>query len=127
MSDPEKYSKPGDMIISVIDEMQDWILENIEKNVTASKVIDRSGYSRWHFQRKFHQHSGLTLSAFIVKAKAEQSRHDIIYTRLCFTEIAAKHGFKSIHTFMRAIKRVYRMTPGEMRNGGLHEARDILL
>jgi len=114
----DNKSSANNLIESVIEDTKIWIKNNLDKDLTSCGVSSRSGYTRWYFQRSFSQKSGMTLKSYIQKARIEVAMHDIMYSDLSFTNIAWNHGFNSVHTFLRAVKKFYSMTPSEIRECG---------
>lgn len=53
--------------------------------------------------------------------------YDIPYTDMEFTEIATKHGFNSLHTFIRSVQRQCHMTPSKLRETGMNSSPDRLI
>ena len=43
----------------------DWIENNLGHDLHLDEVARRSGYSRWHLQRLFRQHTGFSLAEYI--------------------------------------------------------------
>jgi len=43
----------------------DWIDNNIEARLDLDTVADRAGYSKWHLQRMFKEHTGYPLGEYI--------------------------------------------------------------
>ncbi|MGK3125962.1 helix-turn-helix transcriptional regulator [Candidatus Pantoea formicae] len=112
----EHKSSANNLIDSVIEDTKVWIQKNLDKNLTSCSVCSRTGYTRWYFQRSFRQKAGITLKNYIQKARVEGAMYDIMYSELPFTSIAWNHGFNSVHTFLRSVKKFHGMTPSEIRD-----------
>lgn len=100
---------------NIIMEIILWIENNIETKLSLDVVANRSGYSKWHFQRMFKNYTGLALGAYIrarrlsCAAVALRMTHDRIF------DIAIKYFFDSQQTFARAFKQQFKMAPSQYR------------
>lgn len=50
---------------NVIREMILWIEKNLESRLSLDTVAEKSGYTKWHFQRLFKNQTGLALGSYI--------------------------------------------------------------
>ena len=111
----DNQSDVSNIIVNVVEEIKCWIQLNLDKKITVKSVSSRAGYSRWYFQRRFREITGTGLSDFILKTRLDDALNDITMTCKSFVDIAEQHGFGSIHTFIRATRKFYHMTPSEIR------------
>ncbi|MCU6238865.1 AraC family transcriptional regulator, partial [Morganella morganii] len=49
----------------VVDEILNWIENNLESDLSLEAVAGKAGYSKWHFQRIFKQQTGYTLASYV--------------------------------------------------------------
>lgn len=74
-----------------------------------------------HFRLLFHQHFGLTPRAFLRRARLRRAQELMAGTSMTLSEIAAKSGFATVHSFSRAFRSQEGMSPRAYR----HYARDV--
>ncbi len=54
---------------SFFDDLIHWIDTHIENRLNLDMVADRAGYSKWHLQRMFKEHTGHALGEYIRNQK----------------------------------------------------------
>ncbi|KKW49445.1 hypothetical protein XB02_17895 [Pantoea ananatis] len=123
MSMRDNKISANSMIESVINDTKIWIKNNFYKDLNSNVVSSRSGYTRWYFQRSFSKKEGISLKNYIQKTRVEVAIHDIMHSDLSFNKISCSHGFNSVHTFLRAVKKIHGMTPSELRKH--HQTEEI--
>ncbi|WP_184999448.1 MULTISPECIES: helix-turn-helix domain-containing protein [unclassified Enterobacter] len=75
----------------------------------------RAGFSRWHMQRIFKQHTGITLGRYIRILRLSNAAIDLINTAYPVIEIALQYGYESQQTFTRAMKCHTGFNPGAIK------------
>jgi AraC-like DNA-binding protein len=103
----ESEGSANTFIQQVICEAIKWIDDHLQDRLSVAIVADRSGYTRWYFQRKFHQLTGLTVLDYI--------------------QIAQNHGFSDNNQLSRAIQKYLGMTVTELRMKGGSSGTDAAL
>ncbi|MDU2481598.1 MAG: AraC family transcriptional regulator [Klebsiella sp.] len=82
---------------AIIQDLIDWIDNHLDSRLDIDTVARRSGYSKWHLQRIFKEHTGQPLGEYIRAQKLQKS------------------GFDSQQSFNRSFKRQYGQAPGVWR------------
>ncbi|WP_300004382.1 helix-turn-helix transcriptional regulator [uncultured Cedecea sp.] len=100
---------------NIVDELFLWIAQQPDKPISISLVAERAGFSRWHFQRMFKKHTGMTLGRYIKNIRLDQAIVELITGDDPIIFIALQYGYESQQTFTRAIKSYTGMNPGEIR------------
>lgn len=100
---------------SVIREIILWIEQNLESRLSLDIVADRSGYTKWHFQRIFKSQTGLALGAYIRARRLSCAAASLRLTDVSVLDISLKYHFDSQQTFCRAFKKQFNMTPSDYR------------
>lgn len=103
-----------------------WIDTNIENRLNLDTVASRAGYSKWHLQRMFKEHTGLALGEYIRTKKLERSACRLTHSQEPILNVALAMGFDSQQSFNRSFKRHYGMAPGTWRRASQVE-QSILL
>jgi len=104
------------MSIRTIENMVDWVENNLEEKPTLDKMSSHVGYSPYYCSAKFHETVGLTFKAYVQKRKLSSSTKDLIESEYRIIDIAAKYGFSSHEAFTRAFIREYGLSPSHYRN-----------
>ncbi len=58
---------------AIIQDLIDWIDNHLDSRLDIDTVARRAGYSKWHLQRIFKEHTGQPLGEYI-RAKSCKSR-----------------------------------------------------
>lgn len=99
----------------IVDELFRWIAQQTEKSLDIYQVAERAGFSRWHLQRIFKKHTGITLGRYIKNTRLEQAMIKLAQTNDPIISIALQYGYESQQAFTRAIKNHTGINPGEIR------------
>ncbi len=100
---------------SVIREIILWIEQHLESRLSLDIVADRSGYTKWHFQRIFKSQTGLALGAYIRARRLSCAAASLRLTSDSVMDISLKYRFDSQQTFCRAFKKQFNITPSDYR------------
>lgn len=99
----------------IISEIIRWIKLHPATILDTTSVARRAGFSRWHMQRLFKQHTGMTLGRYIKIVRLGYATIDLIKTKSPVIDIAMQYGYESQQTFTRAIKCHTGMNPGAIK------------
>ena len=100
---------------SVLSELVRWIKNNLEKKLTMRALSLFSGYSKWHLQRIFKEHTGYPLAEYIRAQKLQKSVERLSHSDEPILNVAIALGFDSQQSFNRSFKRQYGQAPGAWR------------
>ncbi|TPV77138.1 helix-turn-helix domain-containing protein [Klebsiella pneumoniae] len=93
---------------AIIQDLIDWIDNHLDSRLDIDTVARRAGYSKWHLQRIFKEHTGQPLGEYIRAKKLQKSIERIL-------NVAIALGFDSQQSFNRSFKRQYGQAPGVWR------------
>jgi transcriptional regulator GlxA family with amidase domain len=96
-------------------ELQDWVVENLDADLTVERLAGRAGMSRRHFARSFAGETGVTPGRFVEDVRVEAARRLLESTSRSLEEVAATCGFGTAETMRRAFLRSVRVPPAEYR------------
>lgn len=92
-----------------------WIDNHLFDELTIAAVAGRSGYTRWYFQRKFHDMTGMTVIGYIKCRRLEHAVDDLLQGNKSLNDIACRFGFSGGHQLSRTIRKYMGMTVTELR------------
>ena len=76
--------------VTVVQQMIDWIEENMEDGPTLQKVSDAVGYSPWYCSCMFHDITGMTMKSYVSKRRLARATEEIRDTKERILDIADK-------------------------------------
>jgi AraC family transcriptional activator of mar-sox-rob regulon len=101
-------------------DLLNWIDNHLDSRLDINTVSERAGYSKWHLQRIFKQHTGYNLGEYIRAQKLKKSAERLSRTEEPILNVAISLGFDSQQSFNRSFKRQYGIAPGVWRRQLAH-------
>jgi AraC family transcriptional regulator len=101
--------------IDLIAESVEIIEKNLKEQFTVFDISKKLGYSYFHFSRLFKGVTGHCPSDYIVKRRLTEAASDLIHTKDKVIQIAYDYQFNSPEAFSRAFKRMFSISPLQMR------------
>ncbi len=92
-----------------------WIAADLDSRLDIDTVARRAGYSKWHLQRIFKEHTGYPLGEYIRAQKLQKSVERLAHSNEPILNVAIALGFDSQQSFNRSFKRQYGQAPGVWR------------
>ena len=96
-----------------VQRMQDYIGENLAKNITLSDLARASLFSPWYSYRLFREHLGLTPAEYVRKLRLSRAAVRLRDGNCRVLDVAFDLGFGNVDTFTRAFFREFGLNPGE--------------
>ena len=97
------------MSVRTIEDMIDWVEQNMEEAPTLDKMADHVGYS------KFHEYVGISFKEYVFKRKLSLAAETLMKTDALIIDIALQYGFSSHEAFSRAFKKTFGYSPNQFR------------
>jgi AraC family transcriptional regulator len=95
--------------------IEDYIQQNISRNITLDELVAICNCTPIQFARKFHAHYGTRPHAFVQKKEVEQACQHLRKDNLALKEIALLSGFADQSHLNRVFRRHLDCTPAEYR------------
>ncbi|NDL62267.1 MDR efflux pump AcrAB transcriptional activator RobA [Acerihabitans arboris] len=99
----------------IICDLLTWLEGQLDQPLSLDDVASRSGYSKWHLQRKFKETTGQVLGAYIRARRLSNAAMALRLTSKTLADIALQYHFESQQTFTRAFKKQFQQTPAFYR------------
>jgi transcriptional regulator GlxA family with amidase domain len=96
-------------------ELQAWIADNLDADLSAPALAARMCLSERHFARVFKQETGASPAAYVEAARTEAARRLLETTDRSVEQIARDAGFGTIETLQRSFRRRVRTSPRDYR------------
>lgn len=98
-----------------LDEIIQYIHDNIDSPVTVEELSQRCGFCKNHFCNLFKKYTDVTPKQFIINAKLKKSVFLLLNSSLSIEEIADKLSFFSQSYYISCFKKHYNITPAQFR------------
>jgi AraC family transcriptional regulator len=96
--------------IHLLQQVIDYIEENIKEEINPDKLANMAGYSPFHFYRIFQKYTGYTIKDYIVKRKLQFALYELASGRKILP-IALEYGFETHAGFTKAFKKCFGSPP----------------
>lgn len=93
------------------DKVRDYIMENLQKDLTIEHISKETGASKRSIQRNFKDRFGLTVFDFIRRQRLEKARQAIEQEGYSVSQAAFIAGYNNPSSFTNAFKRLYGTPP----------------
>jgi transcriptional regulator GlxA family with amidase domain len=113
-----QYSEPLRFQTHAVDgfaELSQWIVANLDQNLTIEALADRIGLSPRQFSRRFKAEFGTSPARQIEMLRLDAARDHLTGSDVAIDTIARNVGFGSGDVFRRAFDRQFGLTPGDYR------------
>lgn len=99
----------------IIEEIKEWIDENINNPLKVQDIAKISGYSKWHLQREFMKYTNKSLGRYVLDRKLYFAAKDLVSGYESILTISLRYGFESHQSFTRVFSRKYKTPPSAYR------------
>lgn len=95
--------------------VEQYIKQNIGRNLSISSLAEMSGYSISHFRRVFKEYTGSSPKRYIANERKNVAKKLIANTSLSLNEIGESVGFSDYYQFATFYKKECGISPGRDR------------
>lgn len=106
---------PKDSEDSIIASIQNYILQNLNQDLTRESIADHVYLNSSYLSRMYHKQTGETLSDYILHARIQKAKHLLVETDDKIQVIAQATGYSNDSYFIRVFRLETGMTPFEYR------------
>lgn len=99
-----------------IQELQVWIAEHVDANLSVQALAERVAMSVRNFERVFTREIGCTPARYVAQVRVEAARRALEDTDKSIEQIARNCGFVNADLMRRAFTRCIGITPARYRN-----------
>ena len=99
--------------IIAVQRMQDYIRENLTRDITLSDLARASLFSPWYSYRLFREYLGLTPAEYVRKLRLSQAAVRLRDENCRVLDVAFDLGFGNVDTFTRAFCREFGLNPSD--------------
>lgn len=99
-----------------IEKIIDTIESDLENTLSITDIARVTGFSKRHIQNIFKKNVGINIYEYIRRRKLTRAALQLMYTNKTVSDISFDSGYKSLHSFYKAFKKMFTLTPLEYRN-----------
>lgn len=118
--------KSREIQLKTISDIIVWIDENLESRLTVDYIAQKSGYTKWYFQRLFKDVVGMSLGHYVLVRRLSDAAMEIKLSNEKIIDVSARYGFVSQPTFSRAFKKLFKKSPVEYRYDSSWELKNFI-
>lgn len=93
----------------------DYIEKHYEQPLTLEKMASLTKMNPQYFCRLFSKEFGVSFKSYLDNYRLYKAYHDIVNTKCSIEQIAYKHGFSNVKSFISRFKKLYGITPYQYR------------
>ncbi|SCM79451.1 DNA-binding domain-containing protein, AraC-type [uncultured Pleomorphomonas sp.] len=108
-------AKPSYMSLRQSQEVRDYLIANVNEDLTVETIARAVGQSSSTMQRHFKDHFGITVYDFIRNRRLEMAREALANEGISIGRAAFMAGYSSTSSFTTAFKRAFGVTPRTLR------------
>ncbi len=101
----------NDLVLAAVARME----ERMERGETITKIAGRLGVSVWKLDRAFRADVRLSPGDYYRQMRMERASDLLVHSSLPVHEVGLACGYADYSAFVRAFRRTYRKTPGQLR------------
>lgn len=92
-------------------EVLNYLHEHYTEELTLNYMSELFYVSKEYFSRQFHHYVGKTFRDYLVSFRLYKSYKDVVKSNMTIQDIARKHGFSNVRSFIKAFTEEYNETP----------------
>lgn len=100
---------------NLVREICEYIIDNINNDVSLSLIADEFNYNMCHVARKFKDYTGFTITEFINECRVYNTIDPLVFTDDTILNIALMHGFNNQEYYSEKFKDVIGTSPLRFR------------
>lgn len=100
-------------------EVKDYIKSNLHLPLSIAALCRKFNTNKTSLQERFRDYHGTTVHACLLQARMEKARLLLIESDFSVKQIAIQCGYRKIHSFNKAFRIKYLLSPGRYRKQAL--------
>jgi AraC-like DNA-binding protein len=110
---------------SLLLQVRAYIDSNLHRNLPVAALCREFNTNKTSLQERFRAYSGLSLHAFLLQSRMEKAEFLLRQTDDPVKYIAMQCGYRKVHSFNKAFKAYWRLSPGAYRKYNLFTAMEV--
>lgn len=98
-----------------IKEVLTYLHTHYQEELSLQDLADSFHVSKEYFSRQFHHYVGKTFRDYLADYRLYKAYEDVIHSDLTIQEIALRHGFSNVRSFIKLFNASYGNTPMQYR------------
>ena len=110
-SQPATQSATGGLPGYKLRRVKEFIMENLEEDLSLAEISAVADLSQFHFARMFRKSTGITPQQFLMQQRIERAKELLAKEDLPIVEISLRTGFKNQSHFTSLFRKFTSLTP----------------
>jgi len=99
----------------MVQRVREYIRIHVHEQVTLDDLAQNVGLTRYHFNRRYKELTGITPMAELRRSRLHKARYFLLHTDFTLREVANGVGFKDEFHLSRAFKKQFGIAPNHYR------------
>jgi len=109
-----------------IQKVHDLIEENLEKDLSLQQLAKYACLSEFHLERVFKKLYGQPVKQYQLKRRMEKAKLLLQYSQCSISEIATKVGYSSVHSFSKAFRKTFGLSPRDFIKKSVEKVDELV-
>ncbi len=105
----------GTQDMAVFDQIETYILQHIDQEITLQMVADRFFYNPSYLSRLFKTKLNKNYTAFVTEIRIAYAKRCLVQSKVPMTDVAQMCGYTSYKHFVKTFRKITNMTPSDYR------------
>lgn len=89
--------------------------DNLTSEISLEDIADKVNLSLYHFHRIFSTVTGISLKEYLRRRRLHRAAREVVFKNETVNVLAKRYRFEATEAFIRAFKKEFKITPGELR------------
>lgn len=103
----------------VVNKVIDYMEKNMEEKINLDNISKNVGYSKFHLNRIFVEHTGITIYKYLQNRRLTIAAEKLVKSNKPIAQIAYEAGYDTQQSFSFAFKQIYLYPPKAYRDIGI--------
>lgn len=109
------WQPPALMSLKHCERVRDYIVANLDKDLSIDRIAQEAGVSTSTIQRHFKEHFGVPIFGFVRQKRLEAAREALANDGIPVSRAAYIAGYNNISSFTTAFRKAFGVTPKQAR------------
>ena len=115
----------GLLNMDVLNRLREFVVEHLSESIDVATLAKLANRSQFHFARAFTRSVGMSPHRYVVHLRLQRAVEMIRDGKFCLAQVAARTGFADQSHLTRWVRRVYGVSPTQIRPNDESDRRNL--